>query len=61
MKKEVTWKDRCDMQMRAFVNSTMNIYGCTEEQVYEVIFKGLCSIEMFKLADKLLGADDDGQ
>lgn len=60
MKKEVTWKDRCDMQMRAFVNSTMNIYGCTEEQAYEAVFKALCSTATYKLVDELLG-EDDGQ
>ena len=58
MKKEVTWKDRCDMQIKNFVNSTMTVYGCTEEQVYEVIFKRLCSIEMFEFVDKLFGKDD---
>lgn len=60
MKKEVTWKDICDMQIKNFVNSTMTVYGCTEEQAYEVIFKGLCSIQMFELADKLLGKNEDG-
>ena len=56
----ITWKDRCDMQMTALVKASTNTYGCTEEQVYEVIFKGLCSTEMFKLADELLGTDEDG-
>ena len=59
MEKKITWKDRCDMQIKNFVNSTMTIYGCTEEQVYEVIFKGLCSIQMFELADELLGKDEE--
>lgn len=60
MELKATWKDRCNLQIMSFVNSTKEIYGCTEEQVYEVIFKGLCSIEMFELADKLLGTDEDG-
>ena len=60
MELKATWKDRCMMQMRAFISSTMDKYGCTEDQVFEVIFKGLCSIEMFKLADSLLRKDEDG-
>ncbi len=55
----ITWKDRCDMQMKALILSAMTVYGCTEEQVYEVIFKGLCSIQMFELADELLGKDEE--
>ena len=58
MEKEVTWKDRCDMQIKNFVNSTMTIYGCTEEQAYEAVFKALCSTATYKLVDELLGKDD---
>ena len=59
MEKKVTWKDRCDMQMKALVKASMNSYGCTEEQAYEVVFKGLCSYTMYKLADELLKTDED--
>ena len=51
---EITWKDRCDMQIKSLVLSAITVYGCTEEQVYEVIFKELCSIDMFKLANRFL-------
>lgn len=54
----ITWKDRCDMQIKNFVNSTMTIYGCTEEQAYEAVFKALCSTATYKLVDELLGKDD---
>ena len=55
---EITWKDRCDMQMTAFVKASMNSYGCTEEQAYEAVFKALCSTATYKLVDELLGKDD---
>ncbi len=55
---EITWKDRCDMQMTALVKASMNSYGCTEEQAYETVFKALCSTATYKLVDELLGKDD---
>lgn len=58
MEAKVTWKDRCDMQMKALVKASMNTYGCTEEQAYEAVFKALCSMATYKLVDELLGKDD---
>lgn len=58
MKKEVTWKDRCEMQIEALVKASTNTYGCTEEQAYEAVFKALCSTATYKLVDELLGKDD---
>lgn len=58
MELKMTWKDRCDMQMKALVLSTMTIYGCTEEEAYAILHKWLCSPELFKLADEILKKDD---
>ena len=55
---EITWKDRCDMQIKSLVFSAMTVYGCTEEQAYETVFKALCSTATYKLVDELLGKDD---
>lgn len=57
---EITWKDRCDMQITSLVFSAMTVYGCTEEQAYETVFKALCSTATYKLVNELLGKDDDG-
>ena len=59
MKKEVTWKDICEMQMKSFVKASMNSYGCTEEQAYETVFKALCSTATYKLVDELLRNDEE--
>ncbi len=59
MELKVTWKDRCDMQIEALVKASTNTYGCTEEQAYEVVFKGLCSYTMYKLADELLRKNNE--
>jgi hypothetical protein len=56
---KVTWKKMCYMQVKSLVKSAVKIYGCTEEQAYEVVFKGLCSYTMYKLADELLKTDED--
>lgn len=58
MELKATWKDRCNLQIMSFVNSTKEIYGCTEEQAYEAVFKALCSTATYKLVDELLGKDD---
>lgn len=58
MEKEVTWKDRCDMQMKALVKASMTIYGCTEDEAYAILHKWLCSPGLFKLADEILKKDD---
>ncbi len=55
---EITWKDRCDMQIKSLVLSAITVYGCTEEQAYEAVFKALCSTATYKLVDELLGKDD---
>ena len=55
---EITWKDRCDMQITSLVLSAITVYGCTEEQAYETVFKALCSTATYKLVDELLGKDD---
>lgn len=55
---EITWKDRCDMQMTALVLSAITVYGCTEEQAYETVFKALCSTATYKLVNELLEKDD---
>ena len=59
MELKATWKDRCNLQIMSFVNSTKEIYGCTEEQAYEAVFKALCSTETYKLVDELLRKDDE--
>lgn len=46
------------MQMKALILSAMTVYGCTEEQAYETVFKALCSTATYKLVDELLGKDD---
>ena len=58
MEPKVTWKDRCDMQMKALILSAMTVYGCTEEQAYEAVFKALCSCATYKLVNELLEKDD---
>ena len=58
MELKMTWKDRCDMQMKALVLSAMTVYCCAEEQAYEAVFKALCSTATYKLVDELLGKDD---
>ena len=59
MEPKVTWKKMCYMQVKSLVKSAVKIYGCTEGQAYEVVFKGLCSYTMYKLADELLKTDED--
>ena len=58
MELKVTWKDRCNMQIKNFINSTVTVYGCTEEQAYEAVFKALCSCATYKLVNELLEKDD---
>ena len=59
MEPKVTWKKMCYMQVKSLVKSAVKIYGCTEEQAYEVVFKGLCSYTMYKLADELLRKNNE--
>lgn len=56
-----TWKDRCNMQIKNFVQSTMNIYGCSEEDVYKILHKRLCQIGTYKLADVILGKCEENE
>ena len=56
--KPKTWKEKCSIHFLAFIQSTMTVYGCTEEEAYAILHKWLCSPELFKLADEILKKDD---
>ena len=58
MEPKVTWKKMCYMRVKSLVKSAVKIYGCTEEQAYEAVFKALCSCATYKLVNELLEKDD---
>ena len=58
MKLKMTWKEKCSIHILAFIQSTMTVYGCTEDEAYAILHKWLCSPGLFKLADEILKKDD---